>query len=132
MMQLKIFPTDTKDVYTYEIIYGSDEIAASDSAERRQYILKPVDKEKGHWAVDEKNGIVLDEYWLGQREVCVFSVKGSTVVTTYQLIDGQLRVEFITYASTPVHATGDREPNIPPVQSYHVKSIQSGVLSRVK
>src|SRR5687767_486420 len=51
-MQLRILPTDTAGQYTWQIIYGTE------GKDNRPYVLKPVDTTKGHWVVDEKNGIV--------------------------------------------------------------------------
>src|SRR5687767_6059456 len=60
-MQLIIRPSDTIGHYTWQIIYGEN------NADNRPYILKPVDTAMGHWIVDERNGIVLDQYWVGNR-----------------------------------------------------------------
>ena len=51
-MQLIIQPTDTANVYTWQIIYGDK------NQDNRPYLLRPVDTAKGHWQVDERNGIL--------------------------------------------------------------------------
>jgi hypothetical protein len=41
-----------------------------------------------------------------------------------------MMVEFITTSAKPVHTTGGKGKDIPPVDSYAVKSYQKAVLTR--
>jgi hypothetical protein len=124
-MQLRIQATDTAGQYTWQIIYGDKE------TDNRPYVLKSVDTAKGHWAVDERNGIVLDQYWIGNKLSGVFSVSGSTIFNSYWLEKGQLHVEFVSLPVKPLARTGVGTDDSPFVDSYPIKSFQHGVLKRV-
>jgi hypothetical protein len=124
-MRLNILPADSGR-YTWQIIYGDDE------KDNRPYILQAADTAKGHWVVDEKNSIVLDSYWIGNRFTGAFAVQNSTIVDQYWLEADGLHVEFLTYATKPIATTGGTSADIPPVDSYEIRSVQRGVLKRVK
>jgi hypothetical protein len=125
-MELRIQPVrDSVNQFTWNLIYGSP------SADNRPYILLPVDTARGHWVIDEKNGIVLDQYYVKGRLVGAFTVQQSTIVSTYTLIDGNtMTVEFVTYSSKPITTTGKGDASSPSVDSYEVKSIQKAVLRK--
>lgn len=124
-MELFILPSkDTAGQYSWHLIYGS---ATQDS---RPYILKPVDTAKGHWVIDEVNGIVLDQFWIGKRFIGSFTVGNSTIVNTYYFENDNLIVEFIAYAAQPVAKTGKGTEDSPFVNSYAIKSFQRAVLKK--
>ncbi|MFT4023743.1 MAG: hypothetical protein QM664_08170, partial [Flavihumibacter sp.] len=60
-MQLLINKTDSADQYAWHLVYGEG------SKDSRPYTLKPYDRKKGHWLVDEHNSIVLDLFEIGPR-----------------------------------------------------------------
>jgi hypothetical protein len=76
-MQLIVQPTDTANVYTWQIIYGEK------GQDNRPYLLKPVNTAKGHWQIDERNGIVIDQYFTGNRFTSAFTVQSTTIVDSY-------------------------------------------------
>ncbi len=121
-MQLIVLPTDTADVYTWQIVYGDK------GEDNRPYILKPVDTAKGHWQVDERNGIVLDQYFVGNRFTSAFTVQTSTIVDSYWREGKNLVVEFHSYTAKPVATTGNGTEDSPKVESYAVKGFQRAVL----
>lgn len=123
-MQLIIQPADTAAQYTWQIIYGEK------SDDNRPYLLKPVDTAKGHWVVDERNGIVLDQYWVGNRFTSAFTVQNSTIIDSYWIENDQLIAEFYSISAKPVNTTGGSSKDIPPVQSYATKSYQKAVLKK--
>jgi hypothetical protein len=124
-MRLNILPADSGQ-YSWQIIYGDDE------KDNRPYTLKAVDTAKGHWVVDENNSIILDSYWIGNRFTGAFSVQNSTIVDQYWLETDGLHAEFITYTTKPIATTGGTSADIPPVDSYQIKSVQRGVLKKIK
>ncbi len=126
-MQLRIQPADTAGQYTWQIIYGDKE-----ATDNRPYIIKPIDTARGHWIVDERNGIFLDQYWAGNKMTGAFSVSGSTIVNSYWIENGKLQVEFISMPSAPLARTGLGTEDSPHVDTYNVKSYQRGILSKVK
>lgn len=116
-MQLQIAATDKLDSYTYRLSYGEG------GKDDRPYLLKLVDAKAGHWQIDERNGIVLDHYWLDDTFVGVFSVGGNTIMTTERREGKALITEMITYDSTVLSSTGGKS-GVPTVTTNKIKSIQ--------
>lgn len=125
-MELNILPADSALKYSWQLVYGQ---AGEDN---RPYILRAVDTAKGHWVVDELNGIVLDQYWTGQKFCGAFTVQNSTIVNNYWIENGQLVVEFISLVAKPIATTGNGTEESPKVDSYRVSGYQRALLSRLK
>lgn len=123
-MQLIVRPADTAGHYTWQLIYGDK---AEDS---RPYLLKPVDTAKGHWVVDERNGIVLDQYWTGNRLSGAFTVQGTTILNSYWLEGDRLLIEFFSLAAKPVRTSGAGTEAVPAVDSYAIRGFQKAVLQK--
>lgn len=125
-MQLIIQPTDSAGHYTWKIIYGEKD------EDIRPYEMKAVDTVTGHWVVDEKNGILLDQHFIGGKLYSVFSVGGTTIVNSYWREGDRLAVEFASYPSKAIRTSGAGTEESPTVESYGVRSYQKGILTRVK
>lgn len=125
-MELRIQNTDSTDTYTWQLIYGSKE------EDYRPYILKPVDKAKGHWVIDELSSIVLDQFWLGNKFSGAFTVQNSTILNSYWIENDKLHVEFFNIGSKPMTTTGKGSEEIPFVDSYKLGSYQKAVLTKTK
>lgn len=124
-MELNILPSkDTAGQFTWNLIYGSP------TQDNRPYILKAVDTAKGHWVIDEVNGIVLDQYWLANKFIGSFTVGNATIVNNYYLENGNMVVEFISYGAQPVAKTGKGNEESPFVSSYAIKSYQKAILTK--
>lgn len=125
-MELRIQPGDSTGTYTWQIIYGST------TEDNRPYLLKPKDPAAGHWVIDERNGIVLDQFWVGQKFCGAFTVQNSTIVNNYWMEEGMLMVEFFSIGAKPLVTTGDGTAESPKVDSYRVGSYQKAVLRKIK
>ena len=125
-MQLIVRPSDSTNQYTWQIVYGNK------GEDYRPYILKPVDTANGHWVIDERDGIVLDQYWTGSRLNGAFTVQGSTIINSYWIEEDRLMIEFFSISTKPVNKTGDSGKETPSVESYHVKSFQKAILRLVE
>lgn len=124
-MELHIQPSkDTSGQYTWHIIYGK---ATEDN---RPYLLKAIDSAKGHWIIDEVNGILLDQYWKGGKFAGAFTVGGTTIINSYWLEKGQLHLEFFSHPAKPLATTGLGTEDSPKVDSYHIRSYQKAVLNK--
>lgn len=123
-MELRIQPADTAGQFHWHLIYGEE------SGDSRPYLLKPVDISKGHWRIDEGNGIILDQFWVGNRLTGAFTVLNATIINTYQLDGDTLQVEFHNLSGKPIATTGKGDENIPFVDSYRVRSYQRASLLR--
>jgi hypothetical protein len=125
-MQLRILPADTTGQFTWQIIYGEKE------TDNRPYLLKPVDTAKGHWVIDERDGIILDSYLHGNALHGAFTVQGNTIVDNYELISvNELRVQFFSINLAAKNSSGKGTKDIPAVDSYLISSYQQGILKRV-
>ncbi|ULQ56197.1 hypothetical protein KJS94_16225 [Flavihumibacter rivuli] len=123
-MELHILPTDSADQFTWRLIYGTNQ------SDYRPYILKPYDKTKGHWLIDEKNSIVMDQFLIGNKFCGSFTVSGNTIMNNYWLEGDSLMVEFYNIQEKPIAITGGGDTTIPKVKSYGVRSYQKAVLKR--
>jgi hypothetical protein len=130
-MQLRIQPTDSVNQFTWQIIYG-DPSTPLRIQDNRPYILKPVDTAKGHWIIDENNGIVLDSYVHGNAVHGAFTVQGNTIVDNYTIENGKMKVEFFSIKLGDKKQSGQGTEETPFVDSYKISSYQTGVLIKVK
>lgn len=125
-MELRIQPTDIPGTFTWQIIYGA---ATEDN---RPYTLIAKDTTKTHWVIDELNGIVLDQYWVGNKFCGAFTVMGNTIINNYWKENDKLIVEFYSIGAKPVATTGNGTEESPSVDSYKIGSYQKAVLQRLK
>lgn len=123
-MRLLIAKAPGNDTYTYRMTYGKD------LKDVRPYTLKAVDKEAGHWQLDEGNGIVLDEFVVDGVLTSVFTVGGSTLVSRVFRQGRDLVSEIVTYQSKEFAQTGATKPGIPQVSTFKVISIQRALLKK--
>jgi hypothetical protein len=65
-MRMEIQPIKNSDKFSYKLIY--------EKQPTRDYVLQPIDSTKGHWQMDEQNGIKLDAFWNGAGFTSVFTV----------------------------------------------------------
>lgn len=124
-MELHIQPAkDSVNQYTWHIIYGKQ------SEDSRPYLLKTVDTSKGHWVIDEVNGIILNQYWKGGKFSGAFTVGGTTILNSYWIENDALHLEFFSYPVKAIATTGNGTEESPKVDSYHIRSYQRGVLRK--
>lgn len=123
-MTLRIHPTDSAGTYTWQLVYGAV------GQDNRPYILIPKDTAGIHWIVDEKNGILLDQYWLGNRLSGAFTVMEKTIINSYRIENNRMIIEFYSIDSKPIATTGDGTDEIPSVDSYRIGGYQQAVLKR--
>ena len=122
-MTLQIEPV-SDSVWTWVIQYGPEE------AGRRDYQLLLKDKAAGHYAIDEKNGIVLDAFYQAGILYNRFSVSESLLTSRLQLREDSLIYEIISGSMVPIAETGGTSEEIPPVQSYGIPTMQRAILKR--
>ena len=127
-MELHILPTDSTHRYTWAIIYGADKVAG-----KRAYELVVLDATKGLYAIDEKNSIQLEGYFIKDKFFSRFEVMGNLLLTTEQLIGEELIFEIISGKLDPISVTGDtvfEGDTIPSVKAFPIKVMQRATLSR--
>ncbi|HMK27849.1 MAG TPA: hypothetical protein VK483_17580 [Chitinophagaceae bacterium] len=123
-MELRIHPADSINTWTWQIIYGSE------SEDNRPYNLIKKDTAGIHWVIDEKDGIILDQYWVGNKFCGAFTVQNSTIINSYWMEKNKLIVEFYNTSAKPVATTGKGTEDSPKVDSYKVGSYQKAILTR--
>lgn len=123
-VQLKIHPADSANTYTWQIIYGAT------GKDNRPYLLKPMDPAKGHWVVDEKNGILLDQFLIGNRLCGAFTVQQTTIINQYWMEGNLLMFEFLSVGANALRRSGNGTDDSPLVSSYKVASYQKAELRR--
>ena len=123
-MQLRIQPADSAGHYTWHLIYGEE------NKDSRPYILKPLDTVKGHWLLDELNGILIDHYYVAGRMSSAFTVINSTIINNTWREGDKLIVEFYGLTAKPVSTTGKNTDESPTVNSYGVRTYQRAELTK--
>lgn len=128
-MSLKILPVDSL-TWTFHITYHRE-----GKEDFRPYEIRLIDAEKGHYVIDEHNGILLDSYLNGNCLYEQFAIDDSGIIgTTCFLADNQLSYELIPINMKPIRVSGDTIINgdtIPAVRSYQVYSTQKALLKRI-
>lgn len=123
-MKLTIQPADSSGWYTWHIRYGDDD------KDSRPYLMKPVDAEKGHWVIDENDGIILDSYIHGNSFHGAFTVMGKTIIDNYRVENNRMFVEFFSINLSEKTTSGKGTPEIPFADSYKISGYQAGVLDK--
>jgi hypothetical protein len=124
VMELRIHRTDSTNKFTWQIIYGSI------TQDNRPYTLIAKDTSGIHWIINENNGIVLDQYWVGNKFCGAFTVMNNTIVNNYWMENNKLLIEFYSIGAKPVATTGNDTDESPLVDSYKIGSYQKAVLTR--
>lgn len=128
-MSLKILPIDSTS-WTFHITYHRD-----GKEDFRPYNIRLIDAQKGHYVIDEHNGILLDSYLNGNCLYEQFAIDNSGIIgTTCFLDDDRLSYELIPINMEPTRISGDTIINgdtIPAVRSYQVYSTQKALLKRI-
>lgn len=117
---------DSLNSWTWQIIYGAE------TEDNRPYKLVQKDTAGIHWAIDENNGIVLDQYWVGGKFSGAFTVQNSTIINSYWMEENKLVVEFYSLSAKPISNSGNGTEDSPKVDSYKMGSYQKAILSRLQ
>ena len=123
-MELHIAPLGERKASTWTIVYDG----AMGKQTRPYEIIGMVDAPH-HFRIDEKNGIIIDNYLYGDTLYSRFDVMQSNIATTHRLDGDTIEVEMVTTRRKPVSTTGG-EDRIPAVNSYQVVAVQRCTLKR--
>jgi len=121
--------TDTSGLYEWAIIYGEDTLEG-----RRDYFLKEIDASLGLYEVDERNGIFLRSFVLGDKLVSTFEVERTLITSIYtREKNNSMLFEIFASNTEKNKITGDTIVNgeeIPIVNSYLSTAYQKGRLKK--
>ena len=87
-------------------------------------------QDKSGWKIDEKNGIVLPQQFLGNRMSSSFSVGGTLLICYYWLENDALNMEIHAAAQEANNKTGAGTEESPEVGSHFIGSFQKAKLYR--
>ena len=124
-MELHVQAQDSADHYDWWIIYGEDKEEG-----KRAYQLKPKDKAKGIWLVDEKNTIALESYFFQDKLWSWYDVMGSLILVSNEVHGDEMTFEIVAGKIDPVSITGNSSfegEDIPEVKTFPI-----GVMQRAK
>jgi hypothetical protein len=125
VMELRISSIDSAR-WNWQLVYGKE------TEDNRPYQLIKKDTTGVHWVIDEKNGIIIDQYWVGNKLSGAFTVMNNTIINNYWLEKGRLVAEFYSISAKPINTTGLGTDESPAVSSYKVGSYQKAILTRIK
>jgi hypothetical protein len=101
-MELHILDVDS--AYTWTIVYGQGE-----TADRREYLLRPAKPKFGLYKIDELNSIVLDATYIAGKLYSRFEVGNALLLSTTELVGDELHYEIISGENKPRSITGGVE-----------------------
>ncbi len=122
-MELEVAEAKEPNVYTWTITYSGPQ-----GRSERPYLLKVIDASKGHYAIDEQNGVVIDAMKLGDGLYSHFSIQGQTLWTRYEWkgTGDQQEVHFELISAASAEAADQANP----VTSLRPANRQIGILRR--
>lgn len=130
-MNLDIVKTANDSIYDWTITYDF-----KDKKDIRAYSLVIVDREKGHFQIDERNSIIIDAYLHNSTVfTSFFKVSQSYIIATYTKEENDIIFEIISGDDKSVNITGNTkqgEEDIPEVAAYLINGRQKAVLKKVE
>jgi hypothetical protein len=111
--------------YTWQITYGTGVKKLV-----RNYELFAKNQSAGHFAIDEKNGTLIDAWWLRDKLYSQFRVENRLLSTQYQRQGNRLYYELVV--SQPITSQAQGSQQQASFESYQLRSVQSAKLSPVK
>ncbi len=121
-MELHIEPIEGRNACTWRIVYGE-----GDRRQVRPYELLPVDG-KGHFRIDEKNGIVIDAFLIGDTIYSSFGLNKVRIDARYRLRGDALEFSIATQKAAPMGTTGGGA--VPAVEVFELVAAQRATLRK--
>ena len=123
-MTLKIQPISNNPIrYTWQITYG-----AGAKKLVRNYELVVKDQGAAHFVIDEKDGTLIDAWWVGDTLYSQFRVGNRLLNSQYERQSDRLRYKLVTYqplSSPPAEGSQQKVP----FESYQIGAVQSAELA---
>jgi hypothetical protein len=123
-MTLRIQPISNNPLrYTWQITYG-----AGAKKVVRNYELVAKDRGAGHFVIDEKDGTLIDAWWVGETLYSQFRVGNRLLNLQYERQSDRLRYKLVTYQ--PLNSAPDEgSQQKVPFESYQIGAVQSAELA---
>lgn len=98
--ELIVQPGEADDRLSWTIVYRLRE------TQTRAYELIAVDASKGHYVIDEKNGLMLDSYLAGGVLYSTFAIGQGVITASYQVLaDGSMLMSLPQFDAQGVRQT---------------------------
>lgn len=124
-MRVEVGATDDGSPRPFRILYGEP-----GKAPVRDYQLVATGEAANHFLNDEKSGILIDTYLVGDTLYSQFEVGGARVDSRFQMTREGLKSEMVTYGVT---AQRDTRPSFDSsfiVRAYPLQGVQKAMLKR--
>lgn len=114
-IQLTVAETPDPKVWVWKTEYLSAQHPAV-----KDYKLKLIDESKGHYAIDEGEGIALPHYRFDNKLFSIFETEGITLTSTYELKGEELIFE----------VTSGKKGNANTITTFSTEHLQKALLKR--
>lgn len=128
-MELGIQPINDS-TFTYALVYGADKETGL-----RDYLLRKGDQGANHWVIDEQDGILLDNFYVGGILHGPFSVMGSMLYSKLERRGAQLHYSISSgsqssfrKSGTTTETQGEQEQIT--VESFKTANYQVAILTK--
>lgn len=119
-MELNIAPTKTSGKWYWQLVYNGSP---------RDYELIAFQTANGHFKMDEKNTILLDQQLFDNVFISRYDVAGNLLMVTNRLVGEQILFEVIFSRKDSINITGG-QGEVPEVKSYPITVYQRAVLEK--
>lgn len=124
--------TQKDSIWDFVIFYAREHLGKPDI---RNYKLITVDKSKYHFAIDEKNSILLDCFFNNNCLYNKFSGMGSDLQVRMCLDGKVLDYEITSFYSLPIRTSGNQviqKDTVPEIKSYDLYHLMKAKLKKEK
>ncbi len=115
-MQMTIAPID-EEGWHWRIKYGGEQ--------ERRYQLHLVDPQRGHYVVDEQNGILIDHIYRDGVLTASFTVNGKLILYQYEMTEAGISIHAPMFRALDPRRSGSEHV---PVCSFVLLDTQRGLL----
>jgi hypothetical protein len=128
-VSLRIAPIPGDSAWTWRTVFNADTIRGL-----RDYRLLVRDRARGLYATDERNGVILEETWIGGSLISVFQVGTQVLESRYTLVGDTLTHDITFWNATPTTTTRGSGANAEggvAITTHRIAGRQRAVMTRV-
>lgn len=126
-MEIQLKKTATEGEFSYEIMY-----LINNKKDIRKYMIKTIDLERGHYVIDQRNGLVLQGNLIHNTIFSTFEMNNNIMNSKLQFKnEGKIAFEIVVVTKQNGYDTGGKEKSGPAAKSYTTTIVQRALLTRV-
>ncbi|MBN23030.1 MAG: hypothetical protein CL678_17225 [Bdellovibrionaceae bacterium] len=118
-MTLEIRSTENPDVFDFQIQYEGEKV--------RQYELVAKNRSRGHWVLDEKNGILIDSFYSQNILRSLFMVNGKIIPFRYEKNRNRIHIDSPIFQAVQPNISGTPDFS---VSSFSIINSQIALLKK--